>query len=92
LKDEEIRGFRLTRQGLRFYHSRLDEDVDPRGRPYYWIAGDAPLASRSRAPTLGALAEGFVSVTPLHLDLTAYRALSDLNTWAWDENARIPFF
>jgi 5'-nucleotidase len=34
---------------------------------------------------VGALAEGFVSVTPLQLDLTAYRALTDLNTWQWDE-------
>jgi len=92
LKDEEIRGFRLTRQGLRVYHSRLDEDVDPRGRPYYWIAGDAPTGVAERGTDIGALAEGFVSVTPLHLHLTAYRALSDLNTWAWDENARIPFF
>jgi len=44
LRDEEIRGFRLTRQGLRVYHSRLDERIDPRGRPYYWIGGDAPTA------------------------------------------------
>ena len=92
LKDEEIRGFRLTRQGLRVYHSRLDEDVDPRGHPYYWIAGDAPTGVPESGTDIGALAEGYVSVTPLHLDLTAYRALSDLNTWAWDEKAPIPFF
>lgn len=92
LKDEEMRGFRLTRQGLRVYHSRLDEDVDPRGNPYYWIAGDAPTGVPERGTDIGALAEGYVSVTPLHLDLTAYRALTDLNTWAWDENTPIPFF
>lgn len=92
LKDEEIRGFRLTRQGLRVYHSRLDEGVDPRGRPYYWIAGDAPTGVAERGTDIGALAEGFVSVTPLHLDLTAYRELTDLNTWPWDENPAIPFF
>jgi len=34
---------------------------------------------------VGALAEGFVSVTPLQLDLTAYRALTDLNTWQWED-------
>lgn len=92
LKDEEIRGFRLTRQGLRVYHSRLDEDLDPRGIPYYWIAGDAPTGVAERGTDIGALAEGYVSVTPLHLDLTAYRALTDLNTWAWDEGHRLPFF
>ena len=92
LRDEEIRGFRLTRQGLRVYHSRLDERIDPRGHPYYWIGGDAPTGVAERGTDIGALAEGYVSVTPLHLDLTAYRALTDLNTWPWDENVAIPFF
>src|SRR5574341_107200 len=92
LKDEQIRGFRLTRQGLRVYHSRLDERIDPRGRPYYWIGGDAPTGVPERGTDIGALAEGHVSVTPLHLDLTAYRALTNLNTWAWDESPHSPFF
>ena len=92
LKDEEICGFRLTRQGLRVYHSRLDEGVDPRGRPYYWIAGDAPTGVPERGTDIGALAEGCVSVTPLHLDLTAYRAVTDLSTWSWDEENPLPFF
>jgi len=86
LADEKIRGVVLTRQGLRVYHSRLDERVDPRNKPYYWIGGDAPTGVPERGTDVGALAEGFVSVTPLQLDLTAYRALTDLNTWHWDES------
>jgi 5'-nucleotidase len=85
LPDEQIRGITLTRQGLRVYHSRLDERVDPRGKPYYWIGGDAPTGVPERGTDVGALAEGFVSVTPLQLDLTAYRALTDINTWKWDD-------
>ena len=85
LPDEKIRGIALTRQGLRVYHSRLDERIDPRGKPYYWIGGDAPTGVPERGTDVGALAEGFVSVTPLQLDLTAYRALTDINTWQWDE-------
>ena len=92
LKEEEINGFRLTRQGLRVYHSRLDERLDPRGRPYYWIGGDAPTGVPERGTDFGALAEGCVSITPLHLDLTAYHSLTDLNTWLWDEGDPIPFF
>jgi 5'-nucleotidase len=87
LPDEKLRGVILTRQGLRVYHSRLDERTDPRGKPYYWIGGDAPTGVPERGTDVGALAEGFVSVTPLQLDLTAYRALTDLNTWHWDETS-----
>jgi len=86
LPDEKIRGIVLTRQGLRVYHSRLDERIDPRNKPYYWIGGDAPTGVPERGTDVGALAEGFVSVTPLQLDLTAYRALTDLNTWQWEES------
>jgi len=86
LPDEKLRGVVLTRQGLRVYHSRLDERTDPRNKPYYWIGGDAPTGVPERGTDVGALAEGFVSVTPLQLDLTAYRALTDLNTWHWDES------
>ena len=84
LAEEKIRGIKITRQGLRVYHSRLDERTDPRGRPYYWIGGDAPTGVPERGTDVGALAEGFVSVTPLQLDLTAYRTLTDLNTWQWE--------
>ncbi len=86
LPDEKIRGTVLTRLGLRVYHSRLDERIDPRNKPYYWIGGDAPTGLPERGTDVGALAEGFVSVTPLQLDLTAYRALTDLNTWQWEES------
>lgn len=85
LPDDKIRGIVLTRQGLRVYHSRLDERIDPRNKSYYWIGGDAPTGVPERGTDVGALAEGFVSVTPLQLDLTAYRALTDLNTWNWEE-------
>jgi 5'-nucleotidase len=91
LPEERIRGFRVTRQGQRVYHSRLDAQVDPRGLPYYWIAGDAPTGVPENGTDIGALAEGYVSVTPLHLDLTAYRALTDLNTWSWEEPTPVPF-
>jgi 5'-nucleotidase len=87
LKTEEIKGFRITRQGLRVYHSRLDERIDPRGRPYYWIGGDAPTGLPESGSDVGALSEGYVSITPLQLDLTAYRAISDLNTWEWRPNS-----
>jgi 5'-nucleotidase len=69
---EEIKGFSITRQGLRVYRDRLDVRVDPRGRAYYWIGGDAPTGISESGTDVGALANGYVSITPLQLDLTAY--------------------
>jgi 5'-nucleotidase len=92
LGDDELRGFQFTRQGLRVYHSRLDEDADPRGRPYYWIGGDAPTGVPELGTDIGALAAGFVSITPLHLDFTAYRALTYFNAWEWQGNTGHPLF
>lgn len=77
---DELKGVQLTRQGLRVYHGRLDERCDPRGGKYYWIAGDKPGGVPDPGTDIGALANGFASVTPLQLDLTAHGKLLD---WEW---------
>ena len=92
LREDQIQGFRLTRQGLRVYHSRLDERIAPRGRPYYWIGGDAPTGVPECGTDIGALAEGFISVTPLQFDLTAYQVLPDLSSWQWLEQPKKHLF
>lgn len=81
LADEQIRGVRITRQGLRVYHDALDRRLDPRGRPYYWIGGEAPTGVPEEGSDVGALADGWVSVTPLHLDLTAYQTIETIAGW-----------
>ncbi len=81
---EQIRGYRLTRMGLRVYHDKLDARVDPRGREYYWISGDSPTGIPERGSDIGTVAQGYVSITPLKLDLTAYGLLPDLSQWDWD--------
>jgi 5'-nucleotidase len=84
LTDELIKGFQVTRQGLRVYHDALDARTDPRGRPYYWIGGDFPTGVAEDGTDVGALAEGCVSVTPLQLDLTAYSAVEIIKDWIWN--------
>ena len=81
---EQLKGIRITRQGLRVYHDKLDQRLDPRGKPYYWTAGDLPTGIPERGTDIGVLAEGCVSVTPIQLDLTAYHAFPDLNSWEWE--------
>jgi len=81
LPEDQIQGMRFTRQGLRVYHDSLDSRKDPRGRPYYWIGGEAPTGIPEKGTDFGALASGYVSITPLHLDLTAYHVLDELSAW-----------
>lgn len=83
LPEEQIKGIQITRQGLRVYHDALDARKDPRGRPYYWIGGEFPTGVEEDGTDVGALGEGYVSVTPLQLDLTAYKALDELKAWQW---------
>jgi 5'-nucleotidase len=83
LIDDEIKGIKLTRQGLRIYRDQLVRRLDPRNRPYYWIGGDSPTGVAEDGTDYGAVAEGYVSITPLQLDLTDYHTLTELNTITW---------
>jgi len=67
-----IRGIQTTHQGMRVYRDKLDMRIDPRGNPYYWIGGESPSGIPEIGTDIGSLSLGFVSVTPLHLDLTSY--------------------
>ncbi len=75
-KYEAIKGVVWTRQGKRVYTDSIDELVSPRGKKYYWIGG-VPLedVENDDDTDIGALSKGFISITPVHLDLTDYRAL-----------------
>jgi 5'-nucleotidase len=79
----EFKGTLVTRQGLRLYLDKLERRVDPRGHPYYWIGGEAPTGVLEEGTDFGALKAGFVSITPLQLDLTAYKVIEELKKWSW---------
>jgi 5'-nucleotidase len=83
LKENEIKGFMITRQGLRVYRDALDARIDPRGKPYYWIGGEFPTGVREEGTDYGAIKAGYVSITPLQLDLTAWEAMEPLRNWKW---------
>jgi 5'-nucleotidase len=84
LPSEQIRGLQVTRQGLRVYRDALDARRDPRDRPYYWIGGEFPTGIEEDGTDYGAIKAGFVSVTPLQLDLTAHATLGTVRGW-WGE-------
>jgi 5'-nucleotidase len=84
LPEGQLKGLMITRQGLRIYRDRLERRVDPRGRPYYWIGGDSPTGVEEAGTDFGALKAGYVSITPLQLDLTARQAVGPLQAWKWE--------
>lgn len=83
LKQEELKGFMITRQGLRLYRDELDARKDPRGKSYYWIGGQFPIGVLEEGTDYGAIKAGFVSITPLQLDLTACDAMEGMKKWKW---------
>lgn len=78
----EIKGIQLTRLGSRVYQDTLVKKVDPRGRDYYWIGGEDPIWKPDPGTDFHALHDGYVSVTPMHLELTDARAIVDMQGWA----------
>ncbi|MCL6499596.1 MAG: 5'/3'-nucleotidase SurE [Firmicutes bacterium] len=85
----QIRGVQVTRQSARRYRTRLERRTDPRGRPYYWIAGERTSPEEAEPGTDShALSHGFVSVTPLQMDLTSPTLVSALGAWELDRLLR----
>lgn len=80
---EDLKGFAITRQGLRIYRDALVRREDPRGKPYYWIGGDVPTGVAEAGTDFGALSEGYVSITPVDLDMTAHGMIASLQSWNW---------
>jgi 5'-nucleotidase len=77
----EARGVQITRLGRRIYRDVLIERHDPKGRPYYWIGGDPPGGEPEAGTDIGALAQGYISVTPLNLDMTDHKQMVELAQW-----------
>lgn len=73
-----LRGARVTRLGRRFYGNEVVYREDPRGRPYFWIGGAFPRIDRVEGTDCEAVRQGYVSITPIGLDVTATDALSAL--------------
>lgn len=75
---KSIRGFILSRQGKRIYDGSIKETFDPHGEKYYWIGGGKPYWERGENTDIQAVHDNYVSITPIHLDLTNYEALTFL--------------
>lgn len=84
IPDGVPRGLKITRQGKRIYDNKIELKQDPRGRDYYWLGGNQLGFNRQQDCDCGAIADGFASLTPLHLDLTNYHSMKQLSSWECD--------
>jgi 5'-nucleotidase len=81
LSEEQIRGVRVVVQGDRQYVDRVERRTDPSGRPYYWLGGRLHDAEAAPGSDVRAVGEGYIAVTPIHLDMTAHALLRDIKGW-----------
>jgi 5'-nucleotidase len=81
---DEIRGIMPTRQARSRWEESFSERRDPFDQPYYWLSGKFVNLDQGEETDLSAIEAGYVSVTPIHYDLTAYDFLKKLEDWSWD--------
>ena len=82
LDEKEIRAYKITRQGRYHVHgNQAVEKVDPRGRKYYWIGGGTMVFDQRGETDHEAVSDGFISITPLHIDLTSHASIQELRKW-----------
>ncbi len=83
----EIKGVKLTRQGIRRYIEVFEKRLDPRGKTYYWLAGEAieevddPEADHHTPADVDVIRDNYITLTPLQYNLTSLRGLDILKTW-----------
>jgi 5'-nucleotidase len=79
--EKNIRGVRITRQGKSRWDDTFDVRRDPNNREYYWLTGKLDLVDTESGIDQIAIMHNYVSVTPIHFDLTDYPALNELQQW-----------
>jgi 5'-nucleotidase len=77
----EILGFEVTRLGHRHRAEPVVQTTDPRGRPMYWIGPAGAEHDAGPGTDFDAIRRGYISVTPIHVDLTRYQALDQVAGW-----------
>ncbi len=74
---QDLQGIRVTRKGIRLYEDKIHRLKDPKGNSYFWVAG-RPEDDLVEGTDVWAVAQGYVSITPVHMDLTHYPSLEKL--------------
>ncbi len=82
---DEVKGIKVTRQGKRVYNESIVSNIDPRGKEYFWIGGNEIAYVNIEESDIVSVNEGYVSVTPIRLDMTDYDYLKELSGVKFNE-------
>ncbi len=85
LKEKEIKGIKICRQAKAIWMEKFDKRVTPQGKNYYWLTGEFVNQDNGEDTDEHALEKGYISVVPVHFDMTAHYAIQELNTWKLNE-------
>lgn len=78
---DEIKGYRITQMAHSRYNETFHKRTDPRGKDYYWLDGKMELLGPPENTDVRAIEQGYVSITPIGLDLTHYPAMEEIRKW-----------
>lgn len=78
---QEIKGIKITTLGTRLYIENFTKNIDPRGKEYYWMAGKLSEDENDERTDIVSVKNGFISITPIHFDLTRYDLIDALKSW-----------
>lgn len=78
---QDVKGIQCAPQGRRKIGDRLDERIDPKGRPYVWIGSDRENRTDVPGSDINMVSEGYVTITPLNLDLTDYKVMEHIREY-----------
>jgi 5'-nucleotidase len=81
----EPRGIRVVPMGVGRHGEGFERRMDPRGRTYYWMTYSPPFQLEGPETDVTSLSEGYITVTPLHFNMTRTDQLADLSRWNWGE-------
>jgi 5'-nucleotidase len=78
---DELKGIRAGQMGRSRFIEKFTEHSDPRGNKYYWLDGDMKMLDDNAATDERLVKEGYVALTPIHIDLTAHHCMQQLEAW-----------
>jgi 5'-nucleotidase len=81
---DQIKGVRIVKQSKRAIEERFDKREDPRKRTYYWLTGEVIESDGQDDADIETLRNNYISITPIHCDMTDYEFMSVLKTWKFE--------